>query len=51
MKQSLGKSIVCVSKAKGPDIRHRGCAVLQTVQRHGVHSVAYGTVHYKEPLK
>ena len=32
---------------------HHGCAytVLQTVQRHGVYSVAYGTVHYKEPLK
>ena len=25
--------------------------VLQTVQRHGVYSAAYGTVHYKEPLK
>ena len=37
----------------GPDICHRGCAytVFQTVQRHGVHSAAYGTVHYKEPLK
>ena len=31
----------------------RGCAytVLKTVQRHGVYSAAYGTVHYKEPLK
>ena len=37
----------------GPDICHRGCAytVLQTVQRNGVYSAAYGTVHYKEPLK
>ena len=37
----------------GPDICHRGCAyaVLQTVQRHGVYSAAYATVHYKEPLK
>ena len=37
----------------GTDICHRGCAytVLQTVQRHGVCSAAYGTVHYKEPLK
>ena len=37
----------------GTDICHRGCAytVLQTVQRHGVYSAAYGTVHYKEPLK
>ena len=36
-----------------PDIRHRGCAytVLQTVQRPGVYSSAYGTVHYKETLK
>ena len=36
-----------------PDICHRGCAytVLQTVQRHSVYSAAYGTVHYKEPLK
>ena len=35
------------------DICHRGCAyiVFQTVQRHGVYSAAYGTVHYKEPLK
>ena len=42
---------------RGPDICHRGCAytytVLQTVQRHGVYSAAYGTqpVRYKEPLK
>ena len=37
----------------GTDICHRGCAyiVLQTVQMHGVYSAAYGTVHYKEPLK
>ena len=37
----------------GSDICHRGCAytVPQTIQRHGVHSVVYGTVHYKEPLK
>ena len=37
----------------GPDICHRGCAysVLQTVQRPGVYSAAYGTVHYKERLK
>ena len=35
------------------DICHRGCAytLLQTVQRHGVYSTVYGTVHYKEPLK
>ena len=25
--------------------------VLQTFQKHGVYSAAYGTVHYKEPLK
>ena len=37
----------------GPDICHLGCAytVLQTVQRPGVYSAAYGTVHYKKPLK
>ena len=37
----------------GTDICHRGCAytVLKTFQRHGVYSAAYGTVHYKEPLK
>ena len=37
----------------GSDICHRGCAyiVLQAVQRPGVLSVVYGTVHYKEPLK
>ena len=35
------------------DIYHRGCAyaVLKTVRRPGVYSAAYGTVHYKEPLK
>ena len=35
------------------DICHRGCAytVLQTVQNHEVYNAAYGTVHYKEPLK
>ena len=37
----------------GMDICHRGCAykVLQIVQRHGVYSAVYGTVHYTEPLK
>ena len=37
----------------GTDICHHGCAytVLQTVQSPGVYSAAYGTVHYKEPLK
>ena len=37
----------------GTDICHRGCAytALQTVQRDGVYGAAYGTVHYKEPLK
>ena len=37
----------------GPDICHRDFAytVLQTVQRPVVYSAAYGTVHYKEPLK
>ena len=37
----------------GPNICHRGCAyaVLQTVQRPGVHSAAYVTVHYREPLE
>ena len=37
----------------GTDICHRGCAytVLQIVQRNGVYSAAYGTVHYKEPFK
>ena len=37
----------------GPDICHCGYAytVLKTVQRPGVYSVVYGTVHYKEPLK
>ena len=36
----------------GPDICHRGCAysVFQTVQTSEVYS-AYGTEHYKEPLK
>ena len=35
------------------NICHRGCAytVLQTVQRHGVYSAAYGTVQFKELLK
>ena len=37
----------------GQDICHRGCAytVFKTVQRHGVYSDAYGTVHYQELLK
>ena len=37
----------------GSDVSHRGCfyTVLQTVQRHGVCSDVYGTVHYKEPLE
>ena len=37
----------------GSDVSLRGCAytLLQTVQRHGVCSDVYGTVHYKEPLK
>ena len=37
----------------GTDVCHRGCAYteFQAVQRHGVYSAAYGTVHYKEPLK
>ena len=37
----------------GPDICRCGCAytVLQTVQRPGMYSAAYGTVHYKEPSK
>ena len=37
----------------GSNVSHRGCAytVLQTVQRHGVCSDVYGTMHYKEPLK
>ena len=36
-----------------PDICHCVCAytVLQTVQRPGVYSAAYGTVHYKETSK
>ena len=37
----------------GSNVSHRGCAytVLQTVQRHGVCSDVYGTMHYEEPLK
>ena len=37
----------------GSGVSHRGCAysVFQTVQRHGVCSEVYGTLHYKEPLK
>ena len=37
----------------GSVVCHRGCAytVFQTVQRDGVYSAAYGTVHCKEPLK
>ena len=42
-----------VRNSVGTDICHLGCAytVLQTAQRHGVYSAAYGTAHYKEPLK
>ena len=37
----------------GSDVCYRGCTytVLQTVQRPGLCSDVYGTVHYKEPLK
>ena len=37
----------------GADIYHRGCVytVLQTVQRRGVYSTAYGYVHYRGTLK
>ena len=37
----------------GPDICHRGCAytVLQAVQRHGVYSAVYETVHYKKSFE
>ena len=34
-----------------PGICSCAYTVLQTVQRPGVYSAAYGTVHYKEPLK
>ena len=41
------------SKPVAPDTCHRGCAYIvpQTVQRPGVYSAVYGTVHYKESLK
>ena len=32
-------------------VHHTALTVLQTVQMYGVYSAAYGTVHYKEPLK
>ena len=32
-------------------IQDRVYTMLQTVQRHGVSSTVYGTVHFKEPLK
>ena len=37
----------------GSDVSHRGSAytVHQTVQRHGVCSDVYGTVHYKGTLE
>ena len=37
----------------GWDVSHRGCvyAEVQTVQRIGVCSAGYGTVHYKEPAR
>ena len=37
----------------GSNVCHRGCthAVLQTVQRPGLHNAVYGAVHNKEPLK
>ena len=43
----------CVQILVGSDVTHRGCTytVRQTVQRNGVCSDVYGTVHYKEPLK
>ena len=37
----------------GPDICHRGCAytVLQTIQKPGGYSAAYGSANYKQQLK
>ena len=55
---SLVSTGACNLKVSGSnlgltDIWHRGCAytLLQPVQRPGVYSDVYGTVHYKEPLK
>ena len=49
----LETRMYCVRIPAGSDVCHWGCAytVLQTVQMPGVYSAAYGTVHYKEPLK
>ena len=49
----LSSIFTAYKETLGLDICHRGCAytVLKTVQRHGVQSTAYDTVHYKEPLK
>ena len=41
----------CNLEVPGSNPCHRAYTVLQTVQRHGLYSAAYGTVHYKEPSK
>ena len=57
MTKNLGQypAINEISRARqaSADICHFGCAVtvLDTVKMYGVYSAAYGTVHYKEPLK
>ena len=49
--ESLASTITCIvnlSMSIGIVVAY---TVFQTVERHGVYSAAYGTVHYKEPLK
>ena len=44
---------LAVFSTSDADVCHPGCActVFQTVQRPGVCSAVYGTLHYKKPLK
>ena len=56
MAHSYRLGLVCNREVPGSNpgrIVHRVCAytVLQTVQRPGVYSAAYGSVHHIEPLK
>ena len=50
---SFASTVAYNLEVPGPDICHRGCAhtVLQTDQKPEVYIAAYGTVHYKNPLK
>ena len=47
----LGEHLIHWTKNVLNNITKHKKTLLETAQRHGVYSAAYGTVHYKEPLK